>query len=105
MSVQRSLRSLVKWWNDASLKQLANLREPRPTRRWPLVGIFALGLVAGVIGSYALARRSELKRLAELAYRMKGGVLDEADEVEEAKPVSVTSRRSNHRRKAPAEVK
>ena len=105
MGAQKFLRAWARRWNDASLRQLANLREPRPSRRWPLVGIFALGLVAGVIGSYAVARRSELKRLAELAYRMKGGALDEADEVEEAKPVSVTSRRSNHRRKAPAEVK
>ena len=104
MAVQRSLRSLTKRWNGALLRQLANLREPSPSRRWPLVGMFALGLVAGAIGSYAVTQRSELKRLAELAFRMKGGVWDESAEVEDAKPVSVPSRRSNHRRKAAAEV-
>lgn len=88
------------------LRSWANrLREPSPARRWPLVGVFALGLVAGVIGSYAVAQRTELRRLAELAYRMKGGAVDESEEVEDAKPVSIAPRRSNHRRKAEAEIK
>lgn len=99
------LRSWAKRWNDASLRRLANLREPSPSRRWPLVGMFALGLLAGAIGSYAVTQRSQLKRLAELAFRMKDEAFDESAEVEETKPVSVTSHRLNHRRKAAVEVK
>jgi len=99
------LRAWANRLSDASLRQLANLREPQPSRRWPLLGMFALGLVAGAIGSYAVTQRSQFKRLAELAFRMKDEALDESGEVEETKPVSVTTHRLNHRRKAVVEVK
>lgn len=104
MAVQDSLHSLAKTLNAAAVRRLGNLREPSRSRRWPLLGMFAIGLIAGAIGSFAVTQRSELKRLAELAFRMKGGSVDESAEVKDANPVVVTARRSNHRRKRVAEV-
>jgi hypothetical protein len=98
------LRSWAKRWNDASLRQIATLREPTSSHRWPLVGMFAIGLVAGAIGSYAVTQRSEIKRLTRRALTARREFVGEFGEVEVAKPVSVTSHRSNHRRKAAAEV-
>jgi hypothetical protein len=104
MAVQDSLHTLAKTLNAAAMRRLGNLREPSRSRRWPLLGMFAIGLVAGAIGSFAVTQRSELKRLAELAFRMKGRVEDESAAVKNADPVAVTTRRSNHRRKRVAEV-
>lgn len=80
------------------------MREPSRSRSWPLMGVFAIGLIAGAIGSFAVAQRSELKRLAELAFRMNGRVVDESAEAKDANPVQVTARRANHRRKRVSEV-
>jgi len=66
--------------------------------------MFAIGLVAGAIGSYAVTQRSQIKRLASRALMVRREVLGEFGDVEVANPVSVTSRRSNHRRKAAVEV-
>jgi hypothetical protein len=66
--------------------------------------MFAIGLVAGAIGSYAVTQRSQIKRLASRALMARREVLGEFGDVEVANPVSVTSRRSNHRRKAAVEV-
>ena len=66
--------------------------------------MFAIGLVAGAIGSYAVTQRSQIKLLARRALIARRQVLDEFGGVEVAKPVSVTSHRSNHRRKAAVEV-
>ena len=104
MAVQESLRTLAKTLNAGALRRLGKMREPSRSRRWPLLGMFALGLVAGAIGSFAVTQRSELRRLAELAFRMKGGVVDESAELKDTNPVPVTARRSNHRRKRVAEV-
>ena len=98
------LRAWAKRWNDASLRQIATLREPSPSRRWPLLGMFAIGLVAGAIGSYAVTQRSQIKRLARRALMARREVVGEFGEVESAKPVSTTAHRSNHRRKAAVEV-
>ena len=99
-----NLRSLAKRWNDASLRQIAILREPPRTSRWPLVGMFAIGLVAGAIGSYAVAQRSQIKGIAGRALATRSAGLGEIDGVEVGKPISVTSHRSNHRRRAAVEV-
>ena len=99
------LRSWAKRWNDASLRQIATLREPSRPGGWPLVGMFAIGLVAGAIGSYAVTQRAQIRRLATLAFMAKARTLDESERVAVTKPVSVTSHRSNHRRKAGAEVR
>jgi hypothetical protein len=98
------LRSWAKRWNDASLRQIATLRQPSPSRRWPLVGMFALGLVAGAIGSYAVTQRSQIKVLARRALIARRQVLDEFGGAEAAKPAALTSHRSNHRRRAAVEV-
>jgi len=66
--------------------------------------MFAIGLIAGAIGSYAVTQRSQIKRLASRALKARREVLGEFDGVEAADPVSVTSHRSNHRRKATVEV-
>ena len=86
------------------MRQMAKLREPSPSRGWPLVGMFAIGLVAGAIGYYAISQRSQIKRLARRALMARRELLSEFGRVEVAKPVSVTSDISNHRRKAVAEV-
>jgi hypothetical protein len=101
------LRSWAKKWNDASLRQIATMRERESSRRWPLVGMFAIGLVAGAIGSYAVTQRSQIKLMARRALMLRDEVVGEFGMAEVAKPVSVTSHRSNrsnHRRKAAAEV-
>jgi hypothetical protein len=66
--------------------------------------MFAIGLVAGAICSYAVTQRSQIKLLARRALIARRQVLDELGAVEAAKPVSVASHRSNHRRKAAVEV-
>lgn len=99
-----NLRSLAKKWNDASLRQIATFREPSPPRRWPLLGAFTVGLVAGAVTSYAIGQRSQIKRLARRAVMARREQLSEFGGVEVAKPVSVKSDISNHRREAVAEV-
>jgi len=66
--------------------------------------MFAIGLVAGAIGSYAVTQRSQIKRLARRALMARREVVGAFGDVETAKPVSTTSHRSNHRRKATVEV-
>jgi hypothetical protein len=66
--------------------------------------MFAIGLAAGAIGSYAVTQRSQIKLLARRALNVRPEVLGEFGGVEVAKPVSITSNRSNHRRKAAVEV-
>jgi len=98
------IRSWAKRWNDASRRHIAILRDPSPPSRWPLLGMFAIGVVAGAIGSFAVTQRSQIRLLARRALIARRQVLDEFGGVEVANPVSVTSHRSNHRRKAVAEV-
>jgi hypothetical protein len=92
-------------WNDASLRRIATLPEYSPSRPWPLLGMLALGLVAGAaLGGYAVSQRSQMKRLATYAHRV-GDELASMGTVEGVKPVAVvTPPRSNHRRKAALEV-
>jgi len=98
------LRSWGKNWNEAALRRIVNMPRHTPSRPWPLLGMLALGLVAGVaIGGYAASQRSQMKRLVDYAHRLG----DELAGVDEApvKPLSVvTSPRSNHRRRAAAKV-
>jgi hypothetical protein len=96
-------RSWAKRWNDASLGRILALPD-RPSRRWPLVGTFAIGLFVGAVGTYVVTQRSQIKRLGRRALAFKSDLLGELGTIEAAKPVSVTSHRSNHRRKAAAEV-
>jgi len=70
-----------------------------------MFGMFAIGLLAGGIGSYAVTQRSEIRRLARHALMTSEETPLELREVAVAKPASVTSHRSNHRRKASVEVR
>jgi hypothetical protein len=92
-------------WNDASLRQIATLPEYPTSRPWPMLGMLALGLVAGAaLGGYAVANRSQMKRLSAYAHRM-GDEMASMSRDEVAEPVARgMSARSNHRRKAVSEV-
>ena len=94
------LRSWPKKWNDASLRQIATLPEDS-SGGWSLLGMFAVGVVAGALGSYAMTQRSRIRRLA---LRAMDGMDDELSQVV-AKPASVSASSSNHRRKATAKVR
>jgi hypothetical protein len=87
------------------LREIVRLPEYPTSRAWPLFGMFALGLVAGVaLGGYAVAQRSHMKRLGSYAHRM-GDELAATGTDEEVEPAGVdTTTRSNHRRKATSEV-
>lgn len=99
------LRAWAKKWNDASLRQIASLREPSRPSGWPLAGMFAMGLLAGVIGSYAITQRAQIKRLVTRALISADVGSGEPEGASDIKSVTVTSHRSNHRRKAAAEVR
>ena len=96
-------RSWPKKWNDASLSDLVALPEYPQARPWPMLGMLAIGLVAGAaLGGYAVSQRTQMKRLAKHAHRM-GDELAAMGKDEVVKQ-SVASHRSNHRRKAASEV-
>jgi hypothetical protein len=98
------LRSWPKRWNDAGLRDIATLPEFSQPRPWPMLGMLAIGLVAGAaIGGYAVTQRSQMRRLAIHAHRMGDELAAMGSEA--VRPVSdVPSTRSNHRRKATSEV-
>jgi hypothetical protein len=97
------LRSVGRHWNEAAMERIANaLPRSSPSRTWPLLGMLALGLVAGAaIGGYAVSQRSHMKRLSEYAHGMGNEFAPDTDQDD---PVAVTTHRSNHRRKATSEV-
>ena len=78
-------------------------KKKRPARVGPLLGMLALGLVAGTgLGGYLASQRSQIK-LARYAHRI-GDELAAMDKPP-AKPLSVVATpQSNHRRKVASEV-
>src|SRR5258708_12444889 len=68
------LRSWGRHWNDAAMERIADMLPRRaPSRTWPMLGMLAIGLVAGAaIGGYAVSQRSHMKRLSEYADRLGG---------------------------------
>jgi hypothetical protein len=98
------LRAWAKKWNDASLRQVASLREPSSSSRWPLIGMFAIGLVAGAVATYAVTQQTQIKLLARRALTARRELLGQSGEAEVANAGSFTSPVSNHRRKAVVEV-
>jgi hypothetical protein len=98
------LKSWGRHWNEAAMDRIADaLPRSSRSRTWPLLGMLALGLVAGAaIGGYAVSQRSHMKRLSDYAHRM-GDEISGTDS-DEDNPVAVTTHRSNHRRKATSEV-
>jgi hypothetical protein len=97
-------RSWPKKWNDAALGDYLTLPEFKQSGgQWSLLGMLALGLVAGAaIGGYAVSQRAEMKRLAKRVHRI-GDELAEAAGDEADEPAR-TTQRSNHRRKSTLEV-
>jgi hypothetical protein len=101
-----AFRTWGKHWNEAALERIAaSLSRRGQPRPWPLVGMLALGLVAGVaIGGYAISQRAQMKRLAAYARRM-GDELSAIGKDEPIKPAAAArSPRSNHSRKAAVKV-
>lgn len=99
----QDLRSWGKHWNDAALDRISATLPRAPARTWPLLGMLALGLVAGAaIGGYAVSQRSQMKRLSDYAHRVGDELASFDSDVDN--PVAVTTHRSNHRRKATSEV-
>ena len=97
-------RSWPKKWNDTSLGDYVALPEFKQSGgQWSLLGMLALGLVAGAaIGGYAVSQRAQMKRLAKRVHHI-GDELAAAAEDEADKAV-VTTQRSNHRRKSTLEA-
>lgn len=103
--VVTDLKSWRKKLNDAAMRRIAAaMPENKAPRTWPLLGMFALGLVAGAaLGIYATSQRSQIKRFAMYARRMRDEMAGMSEpEVEPA--AVVTARRLNHRPKATSEV-
>ena len=98
------VRSWRKNWSDAALRRLPTLPEGPHSHTWPMLGMLAIGLVAGAaLGGYAVSQRSQLKRLAANAHRVGDELVSMV--TKEASPApAITSTPSNHRRKAGAEV-
>jgi uncharacterized protein HemX len=97
-------RSWPKKWNHTSLGDYVALPEFKQSGGpWSLLGMLALGLVAGAaIGGYAVSQRTQMKHLAKRVHRI-GDELAAAAE-DEAGNSAATTQRSNHRRKAASEV-
>lgn len=69
-----------------------------------MLGMLGIGLVAGAaLGGYAVSQRSQFKRLMAHASRIGNEIAGNGGSDEEDAS-TVTSARSNHRRKATAEV-
>jgi len=99
------LKSWGKHWNDAAMERIATALPRSSPSRWPMLGMLALGLLAGAaLGGYAVSQRRRMMRFFEYTPRMADRFSDSdmLDEDETA-PV-VTTHRSNHRRKATSEV-
>jgi len=102
----RDLKSWGRHWNDTAMERIAEaMPRSSASRTWPLLGMLALGLVAGAaLGGYAVSQRSHMKRLSGYAHRM-GDQLASSGAFDEDEPAPVvTTHRSNHRRKATSEV-
>ena len=95
------LRSLPKRWNETGLRDFAILPENSSPGPWPLIGMLAIGLVAGAaLGGFAVSQRHEIKRLAKHAQQTGDDLAVMARN--ELKDPSAPS--PNHRRKAISEV-
>lgn len=91
-------------WNRAAMRRIAALEPQAPSRPWPLLGMLALGLVAGAaLGGYAVSQRTQIKRLAVHARRMRDDFAGNGEPADKTVAAG-TPRHSNHRRKATAEV-
>lgn len=95
------LRSLPKRWNETGLRDIAILPENSTSRPWPLIGMLAIGLIAGAaLGGYAVSKRSEIKQLANRAR----GMGDDLAVMARNELTDPSTPSPNHRRKATSEV-
>jgi hypothetical protein len=102
--VVKDLKSWSKQWNDAAMRRIAAWPERRRPTPWPMLGMLALGLVAGAaLGGYAVSQRGQLKRLSAYAQRMSVGLAEMRSPGVEPDAAD-TVPRSNHGRKATSEV-
>ena len=91
-------------WKRAAMRRVAALEPEGRSRTRPLLGMLALGLVAGAaLGGYAVSQRKQIKRLAVHARQMRDDFAGSGEPAHETVTVA-TPRRSNHRRKATSEV-
>src|SRR5260370_11906038 len=90
------LRSWGRHWNDAAMERIADMLPRRaPSRTWPMLGMLAIGLVAGAaIGGYAVSPRSHMKRLSEYADPIGGEMAGPGGDDDH--PLAGTRRRSPH---------
>jgi hypothetical protein len=99
------LKSWAKHWNDIAMERVAAALPRSSPARWPMLGMLAIGLVAGAaLGGYAVSQRAHMKRFFEYGPRtgdqFAGSNMQDEDE---PSPV-VTTHRSYHRRKTTSEV-
>jgi len=93
------MRNWAKRWNDAAVRRIV---QPPRASRWPLIGMLALGLVAGAAaGGYAVSQRW---RLSEYAARIRRLRADMSLHEDNDGATIVTVPRSKLRRKATSEV-
>ena len=98
------VRSWPKKWNDVAMRRLAWRFERQRSTRWPLVGMLALGLVAGAaLGGLAVSQRGRLTRLSEYLRRLSDLPADMGRH-EDGTATVLTVPRTNERRKATSEV-
>jgi len=91
-------------WNRAAMRRIGALEPEAPSRTWPLLGMLALGLLAGAaLGGYAVSQRTQIKRLAVYAGQMRDDFAGNGERAHKTVAVG-NPRRSNHRRKATSEV-
>lgn len=97
-----------KRWNSVSLPRIPNWPGNSSSRRWSLLGMLAIGVVAGAaIGGYVASHPAQMKRLGMKARRMGNELasMGGPESVEPVEPAAViTSTPSNYRRRAALEV-
>jgi hypothetical protein len=87
------------------MRRLVSRYERPRSPRWPLIGMLALGFVAGAAaGGYAVSQRWRLKGLAKYAQRIRDMRTAMGMHEGDDGATIVTVPRSNHRRKATSEV-
>jgi hypothetical protein len=99
------LNTLAKSWNEATMRRIVRRLERQRPSPWPLVGVLAVGLVAGAaIGGYAVSQRRRITKLARYVAQLgdRVGQSDMQSELEAADANTVPL--SHHRRKATTEA-
>ena len=83
---------------------MVTLPQPSPSRRWPLIGMLAIGLAAGVAGSFAVTRRSRIESTGKRALHVQDRARGQIGTAEVANTHSAAPHHSNRRRTVAGEV-